>query len=85
MMNKAKSKTTSARGTGGARKSSALTHEVRRVNIERKLFADDPDMVEDLIAAACNDAANKLAEETQARMQGVAGGMNLPAGFKLPF
>jgi DNA-binding YbaB/EbfC family protein len=60
-------------------------HEVRRVNIERKLFADDPDMVEDLIAAACNDAANKLAEETQTRMQGVAGGMNLPPGFKLPF
>jgi hypothetical protein len=60
-------------------------HEVRRVAIERKLFADDPEMVEDLVAAACNDAANKLAEQTQARMQGVAGGMNLPPGFKLPF
>ena len=60
-------------------------HEVRRVNLDRKLLADDPEMLEDLIAAAFNDAANKIAEQSQAKMADVAGGMNLPPGFKLPF
>lgn len=60
-------------------------HEVRRVAIDRKMFADDPEMAEDLIAAAFNDAVNKVAEESRKRMGDVAGGLNLPAGFKLPF
>jgi len=60
-------------------------HEVRRVNIDRKLFADDPEMAEDLVAAAINDAVNKVATASQAQMSDVAGGMNLPPGFKLPF
>ena len=60
-------------------------HEVRRVNIDRKLFADDPEMAEDLVAAAINDAVNKVAEASQQHMQGVAGGMELPPGFKMPF
>ncbi len=60
-------------------------HEVRRVNIDRKLFADDPEMAEDLVAAAINDAVNKVATATQEHMGQVAGGMNLPPGFKLPF
>jgi DNA-binding YbaB/EbfC family protein len=60
-------------------------HEVRRVAIDRKLFADDPEMTEDLIAAAFNDAVNKVGEASQKRMGDVAGGMNLPPGFKLPF
>ena len=60
-------------------------HEVRRVNLDRKLLADDPEMLEDLIAAAFNDAANKIAEQSQAKMADVAGGMNLPPGMKLPF
>ena len=60
-------------------------HEVRRVTIDRKLFADDPEMTEDLIAAAFNDAVNKLAEVSQKRMGDATGGMNLPPGFKLPF
>lgn len=60
-------------------------HEVRRVNIDRKLFADDPEMAEDLVAAAINDAVNKVAAASQAQMSDVTGGMNLPPGFKLPF
>jgi len=60
-------------------------HEVRRVAIDRKILADDPDMAEDLVVAAFNDAVNKVADASQERMAGVAGGMNLPAGFKLPF
>ncbi|MBL0163120.1 MAG: YbaB/EbfC family nucleoid-associated protein [Xanthomonadales bacterium] len=60
-------------------------HEVRRVTIDRKLFADDPEMAEDLVAAAFNDAVNKVAAMSQERMSGMAAGMNLPPGFKLPF
>lgn len=60
-------------------------HEVRRVTIDRKLFADDAEMAEDLVAAAFNDAVNKIAQESQSRMSAVSAGMNLPAGFKLPF
>jgi DNA-binding YbaB/EbfC family protein len=60
-------------------------HEVRRVSIDRKTFADDAEMAEDLVAAAFNDAVNKVAEASQKQMGEVAGGMNLPPGFKLPF
>jgi DNA-binding YbaB/EbfC family protein len=60
-------------------------HEVRRVSIDRKLVGDDPEMMEDLIAAAFNDAVNKVAALTQDKLGGLASGMNLPAGFKLPF
>jgi len=60
-------------------------HEVRRVSIDRKLFADDPEMAEDLVAAAFNDAVNKIATASQQRLGEVTGGMGLPPGFKLPF
>ena len=60
-------------------------HEVRRVTIDRKLFADDPEMAEDLVAAAVNDAVNKVAAMSQERMGGLADGLNLPPGFKMPF
>ncbi|HXD83697.1 MAG TPA: YbaB/EbfC family nucleoid-associated protein [Rudaea sp.] len=60
-------------------------HEVRRVQIDRKLFADDPEMAEDLVAAAINDAVNKISAASAQRMGEVTGGMNLPPGFKLPF
>jgi DNA-binding YbaB/EbfC family protein len=60
-------------------------HEVRRVNIDRKLFADDAEMAEDLVAAAFNDAVNKISALSQEKLGGVTAGMNLPAGFKLPF
>ncbi len=60
-------------------------HQVHGISIERTLLADDPEMLEDLIAAAFNDAVNRVAEATQARMGQVAGGLELPPGFKLPF
>ena len=60
-------------------------HEVRRVAIDRKILADDPEMAEDLVAAAFNDAVNKVAAASQERMAGLAGGMDLPPGFKMPF
>lgn len=60
-------------------------HEARRVQVDRSLFADDPEMAEDLIAAAINDAVNKVATATRERMADVTSGMKLPPGMKLPF
>lgn len=60
-------------------------HELRRVNIDRKLLADDPEMAEDLVAAAVNDAVNKVAAASKDKLGGMASGLNLPPGMKLPF
>ncbi|HEV7491251.1 MAG TPA: YbaB/EbfC family nucleoid-associated protein [Rhodanobacteraceae bacterium] len=73
--------------SGGGIVSVVMTgrHEVRRVTIDRKMLGDDPEMTEDLVAAAFNDAVNKVAALTQEKLGGLASGMNLPPGFKLPF
>jgi len=60
-------------------------HEVRRVTLDPSLLGDDKDMLEDLIAAAINDAVHKVESTSQERMASLTAGMNLPAGFKLPF
>lgn len=60
-------------------------HEVKRVEIDREMLADDPAMAEDLVAAAINDAVNKVAAQTQDHMSGLTAGLNLPPGIKLPF
>ncbi|MGH8370657.1 MAG: YbaB/EbfC family nucleoid-associated protein [Gammaproteobacteria bacterium] len=60
-------------------------HEVRRVNIDDKIAKDDKEMLEDLIAAATNDAVNKIEAMTRERFSGMTTGMGLPAGMKLPF
>ena len=60
-------------------------HEARRVMIDDSLVGDDKDMLEDLVAAAINDAAHKVETVTQERMSGLTSGLNLPAGMKLPF
>ncbi|MFP4208976.1 MAG: YbaB/EbfC family nucleoid-associated protein [Wenzhouxiangella sp.] len=58
-------------------------HEVRRVRIDDSI-ADDREMVEDLVAAAVNDAVNRVQEASQEKMAGLAGGLPLPPGFTLP-
>ena len=60
-------------------------HEVRRVSIDDSLMGDDREMLEDLVAAACNDALRKAEEMAQEKMSGLAAGLNLPPGFKMPF
>ena len=61
-------------------------HEVKRVSIDASLMSDDKDMLEDLIAAAFNDAARKAEETSEAKMGKLTGGMpGLPGGMKLPF
>ena len=61
------------------------THEVKRVSIDDSLVGDDKDMLEDLIAAALNDAVHKLEQETKDKYAGITEGMPLPPGMKLPF
>ena len=60
-------------------------HEVRRVDIDDSLLGDDKEMLEDLMAAAFNDAVHKIAKKNQDSMANMTAGMNLPPGFKLPF
>jgi nucleoid-associated protein EbfC len=60
-------------------------HEVKRVQIEPQVISEDREMLEDLIAAAVNDAVNKVETQTQQRMSSVMSGVALPPGFKLPF
>ncbi len=60
-------------------------HDVKRVTIDPSLFGDDKDMLEDLVAAAVNDAVRKAEATSQEKMAGLTAGMPLPPGFKLPF
>ena len=60
-------------------------HDVKRVNIDDSLMGDDREMLEDLVAAAVNDAVRHVEETSQQKMSGLTEGMNLPAGMKLPF
>jgi DNA-binding YbaB/EbfC family protein len=60
-------------------------HDVRRVTIEDSVLRGDKEMLEDLIAAALNDANRKVEQAVQQKMAAVTGGMGLPGGLKLPF
>ncbi len=60
-------------------------HEANIVVSEPKLLGEDKDMLEDLLAAAINDAVRKVAARTQEKYSGLMSGMNLPPGMKLPF
>ena len=60
-------------------------HDVKRVSIDPSLVGADKEMLEDLVAAAFNDAARKVDETVAEKMSGMTGGLSLPPGFKLPF
>ena len=61
------------------------THEVGRVSIDPALLKDDREMLEDLIAAAINDAVHKITKANQDSVANMTAGLDLPPGFKLPF
>lgn len=73
--------------SGGGMVSVVMTgrHDVKRISIDDSLMDDDKEMLEDLVAAAVNDAVRQIEEKTQERMSGMSAGMNLPGGMKLPF
>ena len=60
-------------------------HDVRRVTIDESLIGEDKEMLEDLIAAAVNDAVHRVETVSQERMSKLTSGLNLPPGVKLPF
>ncbi|MFQ3235613.1 MAG: DNA-binding YbaB/EbfC family protein [Paraglaciecola sp.] len=72
-------------GAGLVKITMTCNHNVRRVVIDPSLMDDDKDMIEDLVAAATNDAVRRVQETTKEKMADVTGGMPLPPGFKMPF
>jgi len=60
-------------------------HEVKRVTIDPRLLAEEREMLEDLVAAAVNDAVRRIEAMTQEKIAGVTAGLPLPPGMKLPF
>lgn len=60
-------------------------HDVVKVNLDSSLMSEEKEVVEDLIAAAVNDAVRKVEEKNKEALGGMAGDMKLPDGFKLPF
>ena len=72
-------------GSGMVKVLMTCKHDVRRVSIDPRLLSDERDMLEDLVAAAFNDAARRVEATVQEKMAGVTAGMPLPPGLKLPF
>lgn len=60
-------------------------HDVRRVTIDDSLMGEDKEMLEDLVAAAVNDAVRKVEANNQDQMSGMLSSMGMPGGFKMPF
>jgi DNA-binding YbaB/EbfC family protein len=71
-------------GAGMVKVVMTCAHEVRRISIDPSVM-DDREMLEDLVAAAVNDALRRSETLSQEKMSGFTAGMNLPPGFKLPF
>ena len=72
-------------GAGMVKVTMTCNHNVRRVEVDDSLMDDDKDMLEDLVAAAMNDAVRRVQETSKEKMGDVTGGMQLPPGFKMPF
>ena len=71
-------------GAGMVKVSMTCSHDVRRVTIDPSVM-DDREMLEDLVAAAMNDAMRRAEQVSQERMAGFTAGLNLPPGMKMPF
>ena len=72
-------------GSGMVKVTMTCAHEVRRIKLDDSLMGDDKEMLEDLVAAALNDANRRAEATTAEKMGGFAAGLNLPPGMKLPF
>jgi DNA-binding YbaB/EbfC family protein len=74
-----------ASGAGLVKVTMTGRHDVKRVSIDASLLTEDKDVLEDLVAAAVNDAVRKVEAASQEKMSGMTAGLPLPPGFKLPF
>lgn len=72
-------------GAGMVKVTMTGKHEVKRVQIEPAVIGEDHEMLEDLVAAAINDAVRRVESESQQRMSSLMSGLRLPPGMKLPF
>lgn len=72
-------------GAGLVKITMTCNHNIRRVEVDDSLMEDDKEMLEDLVAAAMNDAVRRVQETSQEKMAQITGGMGLPPGFKMPF
>ena len=72
-------------GAGMVKVTMTCKYQVKRVAIDPSLVGDDKDMLEDLVAAAVNDAVRRAEETSQQKMASVTAGLPLPPGFKMPF
>ena len=72
-------------GAGMVKVTMTGSHSVRRVEIDQSLMEDDKEMVEDLVAAAMNDAVRRVEEQNKDKMGSLTGGMQMPPGMKMPF
>ncbi|HRB28780.1 MAG: YbaB/EbfC family nucleoid-associated protein [Nitrosomonas sp.] len=72
-------------GAGMVKVIMTCRHDVKKVNIDNSLIGDDKEMLEDLVAAAFNDAVRRVESTTQTKMAELTSGLGLPPGFKLPF
>jgi len=72
-------------GAGMVRITMTCQHQVKAVEIDDALLGDDKDMLEDLLVAAFNDCIRKVEKAVQDKFSGMASGLNLPPGLKLPF
>lgn len=72
-------------GAGMVKVVMTCRHDVKRVTIDESLLKDDKEMLEDLVAAAMNDAVRRVESTVQEKMAGVTAGMPLPPGFQMPF
>lgn len=60
-------------------------HDVRKVDLDPSLLSEDKEFLEDLLAAAVNDAVRKVEEDQRKNMEKLTGGMQMPPGFQMPF
>ncbi|MBG56938.1 MAG: nucleoid-associated protein, YbaB/EbfC family [Porticoccus sp.] len=60
-------------------------HDVRKVNLDSSLLSEEKGFLEDLLAAAVNDAVRKVEEDQRKQMEKLTGGMQMPPGFQMPF
>ena len=72
-------------GAGLVRVTMTGRHDVKEVKLDASVLTEDKEFLEDLLAAAVNDAVRKVDAESKDMLSSLTGGMNLPAGFKMPF
>ncbi len=81
----AKLEVTGESGAGLVKVTMNGRHDVRHVSIDSSLLCEDKEILEDLLAAAINDAVRKVESNTQEQMKKMTGGLQMPPGFKMPF